>query len=93
MSNYNRFGFVSREAVNENQCNSNIEFVWFHAYNDNGAFTKTYGLDLDYKDQIFVECHRNNLLKQAKRKRISRFDALYHVREIEKLIENTKKSA
>jgi len=93
MSNYGRFGFVTEEATNENECNSNIEFVWFHAYNDKGAFTKTYGLDFDFTDQLLVEIYRNELLKQAKQSRISRFNALYYVREIEKLIESAKKSA
>lgn len=82
----NRFDFIADEATNDGQCNSNIEFVKFHAFNKNGVFALSQSIILDGGAYFSLEYHKNELLKLVRRSRLSAFVATYHVRMIQELI-------
>ena len=81
-----RFDFIADKATNDRQCNSNIEFVRFHAFNKNGVFALSQNIILDGCANFSLEYHKNELLKLVRRSRVRAFDANYHVRIIQELI-------
>tara|TARA_R100000544_G_scaffold32125_1_gene18442 strand:+ start:117 stop:371 length:255 start_codon:yes stop_codon:yes gene_type:complete len=82
----NRFDFIADKATNDTQCNSNIEYVKFHAFNKNGVFALSQNSILDGGAYFSLEYHKSELLKLVRRSRVRYFDATYHVKIIQELI-------